>query len=1219
MALDTQKQVESFGDFISSIYTNQISEIVQKGSRSLTLDFLDLSKFNLELAELLINEPEEVIRAAEIALDSFDIPYKNIRVRISNLPKSHRLMIRDIRSEHLGKFLAFEGIVRQSSDVRPQITSATFECPACGNRIRIHQVDTKFKEPTRCTCSRRGRFTLVSKELVDAQRLVVEEAPESLEGGEQPKRLSVFLREDLVEPKMEKKTTPGSKIRVTGIIKEVAISLKTGAQSVRYDIAAEANQVEPLEQTYEDIIIAQEDVAEIKSLAADPRIYEKLKNSIAPTVFGHDDVKEALVLQLMGGVRKTKEDGTKTRGDMHVLLVGDPGSAKSTILLYLSKMAPKGRYIAGKSSSGAGLCIAPDSLVLTNPGGIYEIKEIVEENLVNHGQIYDEGIWNSSNIVSNKKIFTLDSNLKIKPKEINQLWRINPPDYMIKLITKLGKELIVTPNTKLYTEDLSWKEAIQFKAGDYIATTRNLSFESDNAKDALVLDLIRSNPVVIGIKDKVNHLITKTCNNLKVDKRTLAKKLKLPENNLYHHWINENARGNIKLNALRKLSESANLPLKNIIGEDTMYSLYNGHMISLPKHLNNELLYLAGLIAGDGDLSKGQHTVTIRFSNSSKQLMNRFRNISEQLFNIKPKISSKQSDKRPESYSFSSKLVFEILNSLGIPTSPKSHRIDMSNTLLNLPNELLSYYLSGYFDTDGGCIERTTKGSNYIESTSTSKVFSEKLKLVLLRYGIISSIREKKPTVNKKINGKYTKFIISIYGRDNLEKFRRFIGFNHEEKREKLDRIINKITKANTNIDVIPNARKLINQIERDLKIKILNRRDKNGISRAYLLKLLPKLITYKHKNIDLIYNLANSDILWDKVKNKQVIKCNYPYVYDLTVENSHNFIVNGVLVHNTATVVKDEFLRGWALEAGAMVLANGGFAMIDEMDKMNPEDRSALHEAMEQQRITIHKANIQATLKAETTVLAAANPKFGRFDPYQPIASQIDLPPTLINRFDLIFPIKDLPNKEKDEKIASHVLNLHRRPDSIKSEIPIPLMKKYIAYARQRIHPMLTESAIDEIKDFYVNLRNSTPTTSNEELLKPIPISARQLEALVRLAEASARARLSSMVKRDDARRAISLLKHCLMQVGFDYETGQIDIDKISTGITTAQRSKMVLVREIINELEKKMGKSIPLQEVVNEASNRGIDEDKVMEVIDKMRKEGMVFEPKRGFLSKI
>ena len=125
--------------------------------------------------------------------------------------------------------------------------------------------------------------------------------------------------------------------------------------------------------------------------------------------------------------------------------------------------------------------------------------------------------------------------------------------------------------------------------------------------------------------------------------------------------------------------------------------------------------------------------------------------------------------------------------------------------------------------------------------------------------------------------------------------------------------------------------------------------------------------------------------------------------------------------------IVKDEFLRGWALEAAAMVLANGGQLFIDELDKMSTEDRDALHEALEQQRISIAKANIQATLRAQTTVLAAANPKLGRFDPYTPIAAQIDLPPTLINRFDLIFPIRDLPNRELDTKIASHVLILQQ------------------------------------------------------------------------------------------------------------------------------------------------------------------------------------------------
>src|SRR3989339_1229349 len=106
-------------------------------------------------------------------------------------------------------------------------------------------------------------------------------------------------------------------------------------------------------------------------------------------------------------------------------------------------------------------------------------------------------------------------------------------------------------------------------------------------------------------------------------------------------------------------------------------------------------------------------------------------------------------------------------------------------------------------------------------------------------------------------------------------------------------------------------------------------------------------------------------------------------------------------------------------------------------MDKMGKDDRSALHEGMEQQQISISKANIQATLRCETSVIAAANPKFGRFDPYDLVANQIDLPPTLVNRFDLIFPIKDLPNREKDDLTASFILSLHQDPQKAQSEIP--------------------------------------------------------------------------------------------------------------------------------------------------------------------------------------
>ncbi|RMF05333.1 AAA family ATPase, partial [Candidatus Woesearchaeota archaeon] len=317
-----------------------------------------------------------------------------------------------------------------------------------------------------------------------------------------------------------------------------------------------------------------------------------------------------------------------------------------------------------------------------------------------------------------------------------------------------------------------------------------------------------------------------------------------------------------------------------------------------------------------------------------------------------------------------------------------------------------------------------------------------------------------------------------------------------------------------------------------------------------------------------------------------------------------------------TASVVKDEFLSGWSLEAGALVLANKGICMIDELDKMSIEDRSAMHEALEQQTVTISKANIQATLRAETTVLAAANPKLGRFDPYEPLAKQIALPPTLINRFDLIFPIRDMPDKSKDEIMADFILSLHKNPEGKMPEIPTQLLRKYVAYAKQNIHPKLTEEAVDEIKNYYLKMRGSGV---EEGSIKSIPISARQLEALVRLAEASAKMRLSQKVTREDARRAVDLVHFCLTQVGLDPETGQIDIDRISTGITTSERSKIISIREIIHQLEDELGKTIPIEDIIREATAKGIDEEAVDEAIERLKRSGDIFEPKPGFIQRI
>ena len=139
------------------------------------------------------------------------------------------------------------------------------------------------------------------------------------------------------------------------------------------------------------------------------------------------------------------------------------------------------------------------------------------------------------------------------------------------------------------------------------------------------------------------------------------------------------------------------------------------------------------------------------------------------------------------------------------------------------------------------------------------------------------------------------------------------------------------------------------------------------------------------------------------------------------------------------------------------------------------------------------------------------------------------------------------------------------------------------------------------------------------EEGIKAIPISARQLEALVRLAEASAKIRLSNEVTREDARRSIELVEYCLMQVGFDKETGKIDIDRIATGISASQRSNIIVIKEIIVDLENKIGKTIPIDDILEEAKNKGITEEKIEEVLEKLKRVGEVFEPRRGFLSRI
>lgn len=264
-----------------------------------------------------------------------------------------------------------------------------------------------------------------------------------------------------------------------------------------------------------------------------------------------------------------------------------------------------------------------------------------------------------------------------------------------------------------------------------------------------------------------------------------------------------------------------------------------------------------------------------------------------------------------------------------------------------------------------------------------------------------------------------------------------------------------------------------------------------------------------------------------------------------------------------TATAVKDE-LGGWSLEAGAMVLANQGNICIDEFDKMNEEDRSTIHEALEQQTISISKAGINTTLKSKCSVLAAANPKYGRFNPYKNLSEQLNLSPPILSRFDLIFIITDRINREEDTKIAIKILEEETEtPDE--DLIDEKMLKKYISHAR-KINPKLTPEVNEHIAEFFSQWRQIAKQNNN-----PIPITARQLEAIARLSKASARIKLKDKVTIEDAERAIKLQKYCMKHAGFDITTLTADADKIMGNITHQERTELDKITDEFKTLTNK------------------------------------------------
>ncbi|WP_458406451.1 minichromosome maintenance protein MCM [Methanobrevibacter sp.] len=660
----TQTSTAKFEEFFATSYKDDVFEILEKypDERSLNVNYQSLEMFDPDLADLLIDKPEEVIEAAQIAIKNIDPLVKDadINIRFENL--TNVIQLKDLLSKYIGTFVAADGIVRKTDEIRPRIETGVFECRGC---MRLHEVEqtsgNHIIEPSLCSeCGGRS-FRLLQEEskYIDTQTARMQEPLENLSGGTEPKQMLMILEDDLVD-----ELNPGDKVRITGTLKTFREERSGKFKNYIY-----VNHIEPLEQEFEELQLSEEDEEKIIELSQDPNIYDKIIRSTAPSIRGYRDVKEAIALQLFGGAAKQLEDETKLRGDIHILIVGDPGIGKSQILKYVSRLAPRSIYTSGKGTSGAGL----------------------------------------------------------------------------------------------------------------------------------------------------------------------------------------------------------------------------------------------------------------------------------------------------------------------------------------------------------------------------------------------------------------------------------------------------------------------------------------------------------------------------------------------------------------TAAAVRDE-LGGWSLEAGALVLGDQGNVCVDELDKMRSEDRSALHEALEQQTVSIAKAGIMATLNSRCSVLAAANPKFGRFDRYKVLAEQIDLPAPIISRFDLIFVIEDKPSRDGDAKLAEHILKIHKE-NTVDYEIEPDLLRKYIAYARKNVNPHLTDEANEVLKEFYVSTRNSNPEEQG-----PVPITARQLEAIIRLSEASAKIKLKDTVDKEDAEKAVRLQMACLKEIGVDPDTGEIDVDIVSGGTPKSDRDKIQRVTEEIKLLEEEYAGNAPLNVLISNMSDKyGVSEDKTEQIVRNLVQKGVIYQPTTGYFRRV
>ncbi len=384
--MDLSAQIKIFQEFfaLNEEYMDQLLSQSRAGNSWITVPFHDFSRHSPELAELLIERPDEVLKAWQLAVEKMDLPRTEdheppkMSVRVTKLPETVRLS--SLGTNHIDQLVQVEAQVLTVSERRPMMTSARFECPSCGNVLHVLQVDQKFKEPSRCGCGRKGKFKMLSKELVPACTLLLVQPLTELVGKKvKPSQLKVFLKNDLTRDDVRDHLGLNSMVRIVGVVNEVPIILREGGQSTRFDLRLDAVSVELMDHYNPTVALKPERIQQIKDDVKSPHFVKHMIASFFPRHVGDENLKLQFLCMSVAMPLHVNSPEAKRQAEcevLNIIVAGDPGMGKSHLGSRVLELAPHGGRATGAGASKAGLTIAADSkdkendLVIPQPGAI---------------------------------------------------------------------------------------------------------------------------------------------------------------------------------------------------------------------------------------------------------------------------------------------------------------------------------------------------------------------------------------------------------------------------------------------------------------------------------------------------------------------------------------------------------------------------------------------------------------------------------------------------------------------------------------------------------------------------------------------------------------------------------------------------------------------------------------------------------------------------------